>query len=379
MVIMEFAWNTQKNGVGAVKGLEKEQDREGKITNKEIDPEKTKLNYDLVQSELNLYQRVKKRVEEVKPVSRVQKNSVVDYSNIITVPQEQFKEWGIYKSKDYLKNVYDYFCKEFGKENVVSAKVHLDETTPHMHLHFVPVSGDGKLQARKVMTPQRINKVHTEAPRYLQERGFDVFRGKGKTDKSLEIKEFKAEKLENKINSLENKLAELTNRHQSTVEQLKKAQEKVKEQFNTIKKTSESLSKLEENTNVVLGKLDKIEAKKGLFSDKLTISEQDYSVLVSLAKAGEGKSIENLQLRSKIGDLMQKLDKYNDINDEFQRLKGIDLKYYELQRKDKNLNITFERVEKVLDKLDLTDKVNNELKAMRVAERNLSKSFDMER
>ena len=376
---MEFAWNTQKNGMGAVKGLEKEQDREGKITNKEIDPEKTKLNYDLVQSELNLYQRVKQRVEEVKPVSRVQKNSVVDYSNIITVPQEQFKEWGIDKSKEYLKNVYDYFCKEFGKENVVSAKVHLDETTPHMHLHFVPVSEEGKLQARKVMTPQRINKIHTEAPVYLQERGFDVFRGKGKTDKSLEIKEFKAEMLENKINQLENKLEEMSSRHQSTVEQLKEAEEKVKEQFNTIKKTSESLSKLQEHTKGVLGRLDKIETKKGLFSDKLTVSVQDYSTLVNLAKAGESKSFENLQLKSKIGDLTQKLDKYNDIYEEFQRLKGIDFKYYELQRKHKNLNITFERIEKALDKLDLTDKVNNELKAMRIAQKNLSKSFDMER
>ncbi|NFH74508.1 recombinase, partial [Clostridium botulinum] len=95
---MEFAWNTQKNGITDVKGLEKEQERDGKISNKEIDPKKTHLNYDLVQSELNLYQRVKQRVDEVRPVSRVQKNSVVDYSNIITVPQEQFKTWGVEKS-----------------------------------------------------------------------------------------------------------------------------------------------------------------------------------------------------------------------------------------------------------------------------------------
>jgi hypothetical protein len=98
-----------------------------------------------------------------------------------------------------------------------------------------------------------------------------------------------------------------------------------------------------------------------------------------LAKVGESKSLENLQLKSKIGDLTQKLDEYNAMDTEFQRLKGIDLKYYELQRKHKNLNITFERVEKALDKLDLTDKVNNELKAMKIAEKNLSKSFDMER
>lgn len=382
VVIMEFAWNTQKNGIGAVKGLEKEQDREGKITNKEIDLEKTKLNYDLVQSELNLYQRVKQRVEEVKPVSRVQKNSVVDYSNIITVPQEQFKEWGIDKSKEYLNNVYDYFCKEFGKENVVSAKVHLDETTPHMHLHFVPVSEQGKLQARKVMTPQRINKIHTEAPKYLQEMGFDVFRGKGKTDKSLEIKEFKAEKLEDKINQLENKLAEMTSRHQSTIEQLEKSQDKVKEQFKKVKKASESLSKLQEHTKGIIGRLDNIKAEKPKipFLKGLIISEEDYSTLRSLAKLGESKALENLQLKAKTGELEKKLDK-NGLDEhqrdiKLQRLNEVEDKYLDLQKKYRSLNHSFERVEKALDKLDLTDKVNDEIKAIRIAEKKLSKGFE---
>ncbi len=44
---MEFAWNTQKNKITDIKGKEKEQEREGKITNEEIDLDKTHLNYDL--------------------------------------------------------------------------------------------------------------------------------------------------------------------------------------------------------------------------------------------------------------------------------------------------------------------------------------------
>ena len=164
---MEFAWNTEKNKISDVKGKEMEQERKGKISNAEIDLDKTHLNYDLVQSNKNLYQRVKDRVDEVRDVSRIQKNSVVDYSNIITVPKEQFKEWGLEKSKKYMEEVYNYFCNEFGKENVVSAKVHLDETTPHMHLHFVPVNKDnGKLQARIVMNKARINKIHTDCLLY---------------------------------------------------------------------------------------------------------------------------------------------------------------------------------------------------------------------
>ncbi|MPQ45296.1 MobV family relaxase, partial [Clostridium tarantellae] len=196
---MELAWNTQKNKITDVKGKEKEQERQGFIRNPEIDLEKTHLNYDLVISNLNLYQRVKKRIDKVKDVSRIQKNSVVNYSNIITINQDQFEEWGIDKSKEYFNEVYKYFCDEFGKENVVSAKVHLDETTPHMHLHFVPINKEnGKLQARIVMDRKRINKIHTELPKYLQENNFDVVRGKGKTaEKNIkDIHEFKIKNLE---------------------------------------------------------------------------------------------------------------------------------------------------------------------------------------
>ena len=111
---MEFAWNTEKNKMSDIKGKEMEQERKGKISNEEIDLDKTHLNYDLVESNKNLYQRVKDRVEEVRAVSRIQKNSVVDYSNIITVPKEQFEKWGLDKSKKYLEEVYNYFCEDFG-------------------------------------------------------------------------------------------------------------------------------------------------------------------------------------------------------------------------------------------------------------------------
>ncbi|WP_300453661.1 MobV family relaxase [Fusobacterium sp.] len=203
---MEFAWNAQKNKMSDVKGKENEQERKGFIRNKDIDLSKTHLNYDLVESNLNLYQRVKKRVEEVRENSRIQKNSVVDVSNIITLNKEQFEEWGEDKSKEYFREVYNYFCDEFGKENVVSAKVHMDEITPHMHLHFVPIK-DGKLQCRSVLNQSRFNKVHTNAPKYLQEKGFNVVRGSGKTKERGNIDnihEYKKE-IENILfNELEN-------------------------------------------------------------------------------------------------------------------------------------------------------------------------------
>ena len=62
---MEFAWNTQKNKMNDVKGKEMEQDRKGRKSNPDIDDTRTNMNYDLVENDKTLYQRVKERVDEV--------------------------------------------------------------------------------------------------------------------------------------------------------------------------------------------------------------------------------------------------------------------------------------------------------------------------
>lgn len=279
---MEFAWNTQKNKMSDVKGKEMEQERKGRVSNQDIDLEKTYLNFDFVESNKTLYQRIKDRVDEVRPISRIQKNSVVDFSNIITVPKAQYEKWGIEKSKDYLREVYNYFCEEFGKENVVSAKVHLDETTPHMHLHFVPVNQEnGKLQARSVMTPGRINAIHTTATMYLQEKGFEVERGKGKTEKSLDIHSFKAEKLKEDINTLEYKL-----------------------------KALESDLSVFKDVQGNLGIVDGLNAKKSLLGAKISIKEEDYEMLIGLAKKSFVLSAKVESLEEQNNILEDRLNEY---------------------------------------------------------------------
>ena len=288
---MEFAWNTQKNKMNDVKGKEMEQDRKGRKSNPDIDDTRTNMNYDLVENDKTLYQRVKERVDEVRSVSRIQKNSVVDFSNVITVPKEQYEEWGLERSKDYLKEVYNYFCEEFGKENVVSAKVHLDETTPHMHLHFVPVNQEnGKLQARALMTPARINKIHTEAPKYLQQKGFDVERGKGKTEKNLDIHRFKAEKLREDINILEDRLNAL-----------------------------EGDLGVIQGARVQIECLDSIEIKKSHLGAKISLKEDDFNLLMDLAK-------ENIKSFAAIEKLQRELEriesKSSGLGDENKNLKG---------------------------------------------------------
>lgn len=260
MYDLELAWNTQKNQMSDVKGKEMEQERKGKISNEDIDLEKTKYNYDLVEDERPLYQRVKSRVEELKESgSRVQKNSVVMYSNILTVPEEQAKIWGEEKTDEYFKACYDFFSKEFGKENVVSAKIHKDESTPHMHLHFVPVNKEnGKLQARVSMNKKKINYIHDNLPKFLQEKGFEVERASGKTkDKNIEdIHEFK--QIKNAINEKENEL------------------EKIEKEINDLRILKEPKKEIEKING---------SAKESIFGDKISLPSSDYKKLKSIAES----------------------------------------------------------------------------------------------
>ena len=56
------------------------------------------------------------------------------------------------------------------------ANVHLDETTPHMHMGIVPMK-DGKLTSKTVFNRETLKRIQEEFPKHLQEKGFDIERG----------------------------------------------------------------------------------------------------------------------------------------------------------------------------------------------------------
>lgn len=51
----------------------------------------------------------------------------------------------------YFERGADFLFRRIGKEHVISAVVHMDETTPHMHLCFCPITEDGRLSASAVI------------------------------------------------------------------------------------------------------------------------------------------------------------------------------------------------------------------------------------
>lgn len=110
-------------------------------TNKNIDSTKTHLNYYLKEHEISYLKEFKKIKEKYDLKGQIKVTSNIMCELIFTSDQKYFDEIGLEETKRYFKESYNFICKykNLGEQNIVSAVVHLDEDTPHMHLLFIPV------------------------------------------------------------------------------------------------------------------------------------------------------------------------------------------------------------------------------------------------
>ena len=163
-------------------------------SNKDIDVSRSYLNYDLVNRTDNYKTDIQQFINDNKSSSRaVRKDAVLINEWIITSDNQFFKDKDDKEIKDFFEQSKDYFAEKFGDENIRYAQVHLDETTPHMHLGIVPFNAENKLSAKTVFNRQALQAVQDELPTYLQERGFNLERGeKGSERKNLSVPEYKA-------------------------------------------------------------------------------------------------------------------------------------------------------------------------------------------
>lgn len=99
-------------------------------SNETIDPERTYLNYHLKKGTA---QNVADRLEQVFCTKRKDENVLGEI--VVTLPNNVDKK----DEREFFKAVYDFYCNDFGEENIINAVVHKDETRPHIHIDFVPV------------------------------------------------------------------------------------------------------------------------------------------------------------------------------------------------------------------------------------------------
>lgn len=120
-----------------------------------IDPERTHLNYNLgPEREIPQVEFVRQRIAAL-GLRSVRKDAVRVVDTVVTLPKGYDGD-----SREFFQAVKAELDGMFGGENCVSAYVHLDEATPHMHYASVPVTSDGRLSAKTVLNRNFLKGFH---------------------------------------------------------------------------------------------------------------------------------------------------------------------------------------------------------------------------
>lgn len=208
-------------------------------SNKDIDVERSHLNYDLVNRTENYKRDIEQFINDNKSSSRaVRKDAVLINEWIITSDNPFFKDKDDKEIKDFFDTAKSYFADKFGDNNIRYAQVHLDETTPHMHLGIVPFNDEHKLSAKTVFNRQALQAVQDELPKYLNERGFELERGeKGSERKNLTVPEYKKAKdeLKEMTTTLEQRKSEVLALSNDKTATIKKESLDLKDETKTVK------------------------------------------------------------------------------------------------------------------------------------------------
>ncbi len=214
----------------AVRGIQSHNNREREShSNPDIDYSKSQGNYDLHGQKAEYAQAIQNRIDDLLLVKAVRKDAVQMCGLIVSSDRAFFEKLTPEDTRRFFKESKAFLTAFVGPENVISAMVHMDEKTPHMHFLHVPVTPEGKLSAKTLYTRESLKKLQTELPRHLQSLGFDVQRGveqePGAAKKHLDTREFKQQ--QEAVRSLEKEAASVSNSLEQRKQEEAAAQERV--------------------------------------------------------------------------------------------------------------------------------------------------------
>ena len=126
-----------------------ERTKERYASNPDIDTSRSHLNFHLVKPERKYRAEAERQIAAAG--CRTRKDSVRVVEALVTASPEFFRGRKRAEVRDFFEEALRFIEKRQSKGTVISAVVHLDEKTPHMHLSFVPLTKDGRLSAKDIV------------------------------------------------------------------------------------------------------------------------------------------------------------------------------------------------------------------------------------
>ncbi len=187
-------------------GINNDNERRNKnYSNNNIDKEKSYLNYSIKSLQYSYekeFEQIRKQYD-LKGQIKVVSNIACEY--IITSDKEFFETIGEEETKRYFETAYKFVSeyKNLGEKYILSAKVHMDEQSPHMHLIFLPVVHTKDKKGNDIdklacsefwKAKDSYRQLQNAFYDYMVSNGFELERGLPKEEtgrEHLDLKEYK--------------------------------------------------------------------------------------------------------------------------------------------------------------------------------------------
>ena len=150
-------------------------------SNPDIDVTRSNMNFHLVSPAGRYNQEISRQVSEAG--CRVRKDSVRMVEVLITATPEFFKGKSSKEIREFFRTACDFIKERQDPKTILSAVVHMDEATPHMHLCFVPLTKDGRLSAKDIIGNRKtLIKWQDDFWSHMTEKYPDLERGEAAAD-----------------------------------------------------------------------------------------------------------------------------------------------------------------------------------------------------
>lgn len=171
-------------------------------SNKDIVKENGIKNYSIKNVNTSYQKAFNNIKEKYNLKGQIKKVSNVMCEMIITSDKEFFEKIGEEETKRYFQTAYDFVANynNLGEEFIVSAKVHMDESTPHMHIVYIPVvhtknkkgNSINKIACSEFWKGKDSYKIlQDKFYKCVTDNGFELERGNTKGNKHINIEQLK--------------------------------------------------------------------------------------------------------------------------------------------------------------------------------------------
>ena len=140
---------------------ENERDESYQTANPNIDSSRTKDNYHIIYPRQSYIEAINSRLEQLELKRKIRSDAIYMNSFVITSDGEFFKDMRAWEQHAFFEDCVRFFMDKYDYENVLSAVVHMDETTPHLHLNIVPIN-DGRLSSKSLFDRRKLAQLQTE-------------------------------------------------------------------------------------------------------------------------------------------------------------------------------------------------------------------------